>query len=192
MILASQSPRRKEILSDFGFKIKVKVKEIEEKSNKKTIIEQIEDIANQKSEIIAKENINEYVLAADTVVVLGEEILGKPKTKEKAEEMLNKLSGKMHQVITGYSLINKKKNLKIIGHDITNVHMKKILENELKWYIETEDSLDKAGGYGIQGKAAIFIDKIEGDFFNVMGFPLSAFVEQLRKQNFDINKIINL
>lgn len=192
MILASQSPRRKEILSNFGFKIKVKVKEIEEKSNKKTIIKQIEDIANQKSEIIAKEYLDEYVLGADTVVVLKEEILGKPKTKEKAREMLGKLSGKTHQVITAYSLINKSKEIKIVGHNITNVHMKKIGKKELEWYIETEESLDKAGGYGIQGKAAIFIDKIEGDFFNVMGFPLSEFIEQLRKNNYSINKIINL
>lgn len=193
MILASKSPRRKEIMEKIFKNIEVKVSEVEEISNKEKISEQIMDIANKKAYEIAKDNKKSYVLAADTVVVCDNIILGKPKDKEEAKKYLKMLSGKTHEVITGYSFLNIEKNIKILNYETTKVTFKK-LDNELiKWYINQGEPLDKAGAYGIQEKGNLLVEKIEGDFYNVMGFPLSRFITDLREKLFyDLLQIENL
>ncbi|MDN5304185.1 MAG: nucleoside triphosphate pyrophosphatase [Fusobacteriaceae bacterium] len=193
MILASKSPRRKEIMEKIFKNIEVKVSEVEEISNKEKISEQIMDIANKKAYEIAKDNKKSYVLAADTVVVCDNIILGKPKDKEEAKKYLKMLSGKTHEVITGYSFLNIEKNIKILNCETTKVTFKK-LDNELiKWYINQGEPLDKAGAYGIQEKGNLLVEKIEGDFYNVMGFPLSRFITDLREKLFyDLLQIENL
>jgi len=192
MILASKSPRRLEILQKFGIKkIIVKVEEVEEISDKKDIIEKIVDIAKKKGNEVANLNKSEYVLSADTVVILDGKILGKPKDTKDAFETLKSLSGRTHEVVTGYSLINISKNISISGYDKTIVKFKNLTEEDIEWYINTKEPMDKAGSYGIQGVGAgILIEKIDGEFYNVMGFPISRFVTDLKNKNIKIQDIL--
>lgn len=194
MILASKSPRRFEILSNFGIKkIKVVAAEIEEISDKEDLVEQVIDIAVKKGVEVAKSYPDEFVLSADTVVILDDEILGKPKDCDEAFATLTSLSGRTHEVVTAYSLINKNRKIFISSFDKTVVKFKKISKSEIDWYIETGEPMDKAGSYGIQGVGAgILIDRIEGEFYNVMGFPISKFVDDLKKHGIKIQNIIEL
>jgi len=194
MILASKSPRRFEILNNFGIKkIEVVASEIEEISDKEDLVEQVMDIAVKKGVEVAKIYPDEFVLSADTVVILDNKILGKPKDCQEAFATLTSLSGRTHEVITAYSLINKSKGIFVSSYDKTIVKFKKITESEINWYIETGEPMDKAGSYGIQGVGAgILIDKIEGEFYNVMGFPISKFVDDLKKYGIKIQNIIEL
>ncbi|MGL5088325.1 MAG: Maf family protein [Cetobacterium sp.] len=179
MILASKSPRRKEILQQLGFQLNIKTKDIEEVSDELLIIDQIKDISMKKVIAVAKENKNEYVVGADTVVELEGVIFGKPKSKQDARMMLETLSGKAHRVITAYTLINLDKNINITESVESIVYFKDISDEEIKWYIDSGEPMDKAGSYGIQGLGAIFVDKIDGDFFAIMGFPINHFIKTL-------------
>ncbi len=181
MILASKSPRRKEILENIGIEVIVVIPDIEEISSKEGVAEKIKDIALKKCEKIAEIYPNNYVTAADTVVVYGEEILGKPANEQEAREMLMKLSGKEHSVITAFAFINKAEKLEISLSDITTVKFREISAEELDWYIKSGEPFDKAGAYGIQGKGAVFVEKINGDFFNVMGFPIQKFITEIKR-----------
>lgn len=187
MILASGSPRRKEILSNFGFSFKTIIKNTDETSHKEKIHEKIMEIAEKKAMAVAKDFPNEYTLGADTAVVVNGSILGKPKSREEAFSMLLSLSGKSHEVITAFSFINIEKNIKYSDYEVTKVYFKNLTEQEINWYINTKEPMDKAGAYGIQGKGAFFVEKIEGDFFSVMGFPLGRFVRYLNATGFDLS-----
>lgn len=189
MILASASPRRKEILENFGFSFKTVVKNVNETSNKDTVKEKIMEIARKKAIAVAKDFPNENVIGADTMVVINNKILGKPHNKQEAFEMLKSLSGKNHEVITAFSFINLEKNITYCDYEITKVYFKNLTDEEINWYIETNEPMDKAGAYGIQGKGAFFVEKIEGDFFSVMGFPLGKFVRFLSESGFDLNNL---
>lgn len=192
MILASKSPRRIEILENTGFKITVDYITIDETSDKVNIIDQIQDIARKKAEIMLNKYPNKNILAADTVVEVNSEILGKPKDEKEAISMLKKLSGKTHKVITAYCMLNKEKNIMILNSNTSLVTFKKLTDETIKWYIGTKESLDKAGAYGIQGKGAILIEKIEGDFYSIMGFPISNYIEDLNKIGIGLKDICNI
>lgn len=189
MILASASPRRKEILENFGFSFKTITKSVEETSYKGTIEERIKEIAEKKARAVAEEFPNENVVGADTMVILDKKILGKPHNKEEAFCMLKSLSGKSHEVITAFSIININKNVVYSDFEVTKVFFKDLSDNEINWYIDTKEPMDKAGAYGIQGKGALFVEKIEGDFFSVMGFPIGKFVRFLSKNGVDLNSL---
>lgn len=189
MILASNSPRRREILENLGFNLEIKVKEVDEISLKLETSEKIKEISYKKAIEVAKENITSFVVGADTVVELDGVILGKPKYKEEAREMLNKLSGRVHNVITAYTLINIERDIHITKCVESKVFFKKISEEEIDWYIESEEPMDKAGAYGIQGLGSIFVEKIEGDFYAIMGFPVNSFIETLQELGVSIKKI---
>ena len=189
MILASASPRRKEILENFGFSFKTIVKNIDETSDKTHAEEKILEIAEKKARAAAIDFPNENVVGADTVVVVDGKILGKPKNKEEAFSMLKSLSGRSHEVITAFSFININKNISYSDYEITKVYFKNLTDDEINWYINTKEPMDKAGAYGIQGKGAFFVEKIEGDFFSVMGFPLGKFVRFLNKTGFNLNDL---
>lgn len=192
MILASNSPRRKEILENFGFSLKTVSKNIDEISSKEEIKEKIMDIAQQKTMAAAKDYPDENVVGADTVVVIDGKILGKPKDETEAFEMLKSLSGKSHNVITAYSFVNLKKNIFLNDAEVTKVFFKNLSDEEINWYINTKEPMDKAGAYGIQGKGAYFVEKIEGDFFSVMGFPLGRFLRRLTEVGMDLDNLENL
>ncbi|WP_300328869.1 nucleoside triphosphate pyrophosphatase [Fusobacterium sp.] len=192
MILASNSPRRKEILENFGFSLEIKTKNIEEISDEKEIIKKVEDIARKKVMAVAMDNPNEFVIGADTVVVIDNKILGKPKSEKDIYEMLHLLSGRTHQVITSFSFINISKNIDIKDSQISDVSFKNISDEEIKWYIDTKEPFDKAGSYGIQGKGSYFVEKIDGDFFSVMGFPIGKFVRTLANIDISLEEIKKL
>ena len=192
MILASNSPRRKEILENFGFNLKVITKNIDEVSDEEDIIKRIEDIARKKVLAVAEVYPNEFVVGADTVVVVDDKILGKPKDKKDIYEMLHSLSGRSHKVITSFSFVNISKNISISDSEVSEVYFKNINDEEISWYIDTKESFDKAGSYGIQGKGSYFVERIDGDFFAVMGFPIGKFVRTLVKNNISLDDIKKL
>ena len=189
MILASASPRRKEILENFGFSFKTIVKNIDETSDKTRAEEKILEIAEKKAKAAAIDFPDENVVGADTVVVVDGKILGKPKDEKEAFSMLKSLSERSHEVITAFSFININKNISYSDYEITKVYFKNLTDDEINWYINTKEPMDKAGAYGIQGKGAFFVEKIEGDFFSVMGFPLGKFVRFLNKTGFNLNAL---
>ena len=189
MILASNSKRRQEILRDMGFNFKVLTADIEEISDKKEISEMILDIAEKKLDKIAKENVNEFVLAADTVVELEGRIFGKPKRREEAESFLRILSGRTHKVITAYVFKNISKNIVIKDVVISEVKFFDLDDETINWYLDTNEPFDKAGAYGIQGQGRVLVEKIEGDYFAIMGFPVSNFLKNLRKNGYKISQI---
>ena len=189
MILASNSQRRQEILKDAGFNFTVITADIEEISDKKNINERILDIAEKKLEQIAKDNVNEFVLAADTVVELDGKILGKPKNREEAFKFLKLLSGKIHRVITAYVFKNISKNILIKEVVVSEVKFFYLDDDTINWYLDTDEPFDKAGAYGIQGYGRILVEKINGDYYSIMGFPISNFLENLRKIGYKISQI---
>ena len=189
MILASNSKRRQEILKDMGFKFKVITADIEEVSDKKDISERILDIAEKKLDKIAKDNINDFVLAADTVVALDGEVFGKPKDREEAEKFLKLLWGKSHKVITAYVFKNISKNILIKDVVVSEVKFYDLDKETINWYLNSLEPFDKAGGYGIQGLGRALVEKIEGDYFAIMGFPISNFLKNLRKIGYKISQI---
>jgi septum formation protein len=187
LILASNSPRRSALLSQINLKfiaLPARIKEqilLNEKPE-----DYVERIALAKGNRIAKKYPNSTVIGADTIVVLENKILGKPKTKIKAKEMLRELQGKKHKVITGISVINKSKNIELSQAIKTDVKMKALSEKEIDGYVRTKEPLDKAGAYAIQGIGAVLIDEIKGSYTNVVGLPLDALCELLRKAEIEI------
>ena len=189
MILASNSQRRQEILKDAGFNFRVITSNIEETSDKKIITEKISDIAEKKMEQIAKNNVNEFILAADTVVELDKNIFGKPKDREEAFKFLKLLSGKIHRVITAYVFKNISKNILIREVVISEVKFFDLDDETINWYLDTGEPFDKAGAYGIQGYGRVLVEKIDGDYYSIMGFPISNFLKNLRKIGYKISQI---
>lgn len=192
MILASKSPRRKEILEDIGFKLKIESIEIDEVSDKVSVTEKIMDIARKKTSVVANNYPNEFVVGADTIVEVDGKIIGKPKNEEEAFKTLKMLSGRKHNVITAFTLLNLSKNIEITDFDITEVSFRELTDNMIKWYIGTGEPMDKAGSYGIQGKGAAFVEGIKGDFFSVMGFPIGKFIEKLTQLGIEMKDIENI
>lgn len=187
IILASASPRRKEILENTKLKFDIIKSDIDEIIlEKEAPIQAVMRLAFEKSMDIASKNENDLIIAADTVVVLDENILGKPKDKYEAYNMIRSLSGRTHEVITGISLVNLGLSKKIIDYVVSTVKFKELSDEDIKDYIHTNESLDKAGAYGIQGYGAMLVEKIEGDYFNIVGLPISK-LSDLLKKHFSIN-----
>lgn len=187
IILASASPRRKEILENTKLKFDIIKSDIDEIIlEKESPIQAVMRLAFEKSMDIASKNEDDLIIAADTVVVLDENILGKPKDKDEAYNMIRSLSGRTHEVITGISLVNLGLSKKIIDYVVSTVKFKELSNEDIKDYIHTNESLDKAGAYGIQGYGAMLVEKIEGDYFNIVGLPISK-LSDLLKKHFSIN-----
>lgn len=187
IILASASPRRKEILQNTKLKFEVQKSEIEEAVFEEESPESmVVRLAYEKAFDVAQKNRDKLVIGADTIVVLEDEVLGKPKDEEEAFDMIQKLSNKTHRVITGISLIHLKKGIVVNDYQVSYVTFKDLSEDSIKDYINTKESLDKAGGYGIQGYGALLVEGIQGDYFNIVGLPISK-LSDLLKDHFYIN-----
>ncbi len=181
-ILASNSPRRKELLSNLGVSFTVCASDVDETLEKAVAPhEEAKRLALRKAQDIAA-GINEaaIVIAADTIVV-SDEILGKPTDEIEAYQMLRALSGKAHQVITGIAVIDAATGKEAVDYSETKVFFKALSDQEINSYIASGEPMDKAGAYGIQGKAALFVERIEGDYYNVVGMPLYRLEELLNK-----------
>jgi len=187
IILASASPRRKEILENTNVKFKIMASDIEELTLEgESPCQMVMRLAFEKGMDIASKQKSDLIISADTIVVLDNKVLGKPKDEVEAKHMIESLSGKTHQVITGISLINLENNKKIIDYVISNVKFKNLSKEDINDYIRTNESLDKAGAYGIQGYGALLVDEIQGDYFNIVGLPISRLSDLLKKY-FNIN-----
>ncbi len=190
IILASASPRRKEILQNIGLKFDVIKSEIDENILENELAHQlVMRLALEKGIDIASDNRDSLIISADTVVVYNDIILGKPKDKEDAKKMLKMLSGKTHQVITGIALISMDTNNKIIDYVTSNVTFKELSDTYIENYVNTNESLDKAGAYGIQGFGALLVKEIKGDYLNIVGLPVSK-LSDLLNEYFDINVFV--
>jgi septum formation protein len=178
LILASSSPRRRELLTAAGIAFTVQPADVDETHRAGESPEAFtQRLAREKAEAIFATHPNATVLGADTIVVCGAEILGKPSDETDAARMLKKLSGRDHQVITGVALVSPSGTQTIA--ETTTVTMRKISEEEIKNYIATGEPMDKAGAYAIQGGAALFITQIVGDYDNVVGLPVKAVQQML-------------
>ncbi len=186
IILASASPRRKVLLEKIGLRFEVEPSDYAE--DMPLGLEPHEfarKISLEKAMVVASKHKNSIVIAADTFIVFGGQILGKPHTEKDAREMLEAMSGKCHSVITGFSIIDTGKNKTLSKSVETKVYIRKLTRVEIDAYVKSGEPLDKAGAYAIQGLGSVFVEKIDGDYYNVMGFPLSALTEALKE--FGIN-----
>lgn len=183
IVLASASPRRRELLSQLGLKFEVRVSSVKERKGEDPV-EAAEQAAISKASEVAGRTPEAVVIGADTVVVVDGEILGKPASASEAEEMLRKLSGKAHQVITGVAVVDSS-GRRMVDHEITTVFFAPLSEEEISAYIESGEGHDKAGAYAIQGLGALFIPRIEGSYTNVVGLPLAKLYEMLK--HFELN-----
>jgi septum formation protein len=193
IILASGSPRRKEILAQAGVDFEVMVSNVSEESDKKEPALLVEELAAVKAEAIEQEitleNEKVLILSADTLVFLEDTPLGKPKDKEDAFRMLRNLSGREHEVYTGVSVIIKREDgirKQLIFHQRSIVKVAELTDEEINNYLVTGEAFDKAGAYGIQGSFAIHIEGIEGEYYNIVGLPISKIYHELLKEGIDI------
>ena len=191
VVLASQSPRRRELLSDLisGFRI-IPDNSPETVDKSATPEETVKRLAVQKARnVSACADSDEIVIAADTVVFIDGKILGKPADAAEAAEMLRTLSGRDHHVCTGIAVIDNAIGKSFCCFERTLVHFKHLTDSEIERYIASGEPMDKAGAYGIQGKGALFVEWIKGDYFNVVGLPLCRLGKVLKEEfDFDISR----
>lgn len=186
IILASQSPRRRELLTQIGLKFEVIPSTVEEVITSANPVEVVQELAQQKARDVAEVAGREMakdsllVIGADTIVVYEGKILGKPEDKEDAVRMLTMLQGKEHSVYTGVALLSGEQE--IVFAEETRVKMCPMTPEEILWYVNTGEPMDKAGAYGIQGLCARFIRQIQGDYNNVVGLPVGRIYQELKKE----------
>lgn len=188
IILASASPRRRELMAQAGYEFEIQVSHKEEVYISTQPDEIVKELALLKAKDIASQNEtkNLIVIGADTVVAYHGAILGKPKSKEEAFEMIKGFQGDKHQVYTGVAIFSYDAGgtETIVNHAVkTDVYVNAMTDEEIWKYIETDNVMDKAGSYGIQSGFAVYIDKIEGDYFNVVGLPISYIYQALTNLN---------
>ena len=176
IILASGSPRRKQLLEQIDLEFEVVPSQIyEDFSLNLSPTDFVEYYAQEKAKDVANSYPDKWVIGADTIVVFESHILGKPKNEKDSFQMLKRLSGNTHQVITGVSIQNIKQDISDSFHERTNVTFNTLSDNIINYYIETYNPFDKAGINGIQDWFSVCVNRIDGCFYNVMGFPLSSF-----------------
>lgn len=182
IVLASQSPRRKEILSQYLDKFIIEPSSFDE-STVKEIVPYVfaEQAALFKAKDLTSKYPNSLIIGGDTIVVYNDIILGKPKDRLEAQKTLEMLSGQRHQVVTGLCLYNQEKDIVILDHQKTDIVFNQLSEEDIYSYLEKNSFLDKAGSYAIQDIGDIFVKSIEGDYNNVVGFPLDLFITMYSK-----------
>ena len=179
LILASQSPRRKELLALFGQPFVIRVADIDETMDPtKAPYDEVARVSRAKAFAVARE-AEDVVVAADTIVVCGNRVLGKPRSQEEAVEMLTLLSDGDHQVMTGVTVLRG--DVAETFTEVTDLHFRALSRGEILRYVATGESVDKAGAYGIQGGAALFCDRMTGDYYNVMGLPVCRLATVLHR-----------
>lgn len=191
IVLASASPRRMQLLEQIGLKFRIKPCSINESMviDNENPAEAVKKLAYLKAKKVSESEKPELiVIGADTIVVHEGKILGKPADKDDAFKILKKLSSKEHLVYTGYCIMRRSDEKVISGYEETKVKFRGITDEEIIAYIETGEPMDKAGAYGIQNKGSIFVERIEGDYFNVVGLPIMK-ISYILKFEFNIDII---
>jgi septum formation protein len=178
LILASASPRRRDLLAAAGFDFDVEIADVDEtRRPNEPPSAYVERVARSKTEVISRRRQDYPVVGADTAVVVGDDVLGKPADRAVAEEMLRKLSGRSHDVLTGLAVAWRGSTHSEV--DCTAVWMSPLTDKEIAWYVATGEPMDKAGAYAIQGLASRFVPRIEGPYSNVVGLPIVTLVRLL-------------
>lgn len=184
LILASNSSRRKKLLADIGLEFETITndvsEEVEENLNPQQVVV---TLSKRKAEAALKKRPNDIIIAADTAVYLEGELLGKPENEESAYQILKKLSGKLHKVYTGVTIMDSKQT--VTFYEVTNVYMKPYNDLQIYDYIKTEEPFGKAGAYAIQGLGGQLVDYYEGDFFTVVGLPIKKVQVELKKFDYE-------
>jgi septum formation protein len=181
IILASGSPRRAEILKKIGLSFTIRPSVIDERQSVDCPpAEYTQDLAKRKAQAVAAQINDGIVIGADTIVVLGKKIFGKPSSAAEAGEMLRRLAGKTHRVFTGFAIIDRPSNRAVTAGEMTEVAFRELDDAEIAAYVRSGEAMDKAGAYGIQDASAAFVERINGCFYNVVGFPLARFYLTLR------------
>ncbi len=179
IILASASPRRSELMTLAGFRFDVICADIDEIVPEKALPQEVVmSLALQKAQAVAKDHRKSAVVGSDTVVALDGKILGKPRSESEAAEMLRSLSGRIHKVFTGVAIVCGEKVTSFFEE--TEVEFYPLTDQEILDYVATGEPMDKAGAYGIQGRGAVLVKRINGDYFNVMGLPISKVYRELK------------
>ena len=178
LILASASPRRKELLGLFHIPFEIRVADIDESMDPdKAPFDEVARVSRKKALAIPRENCD-TVIAADTIVVCQGRVLGKPRSEAQAVEMLRLLSGRDHQVMTGVTVLRGDRAETFT--EVTDIHFRDLTDKEIRAYVATGEPMDKAGAYGIQGGAALFCSRMVGDYYNVMGLPVCRLGDTLK------------
>lgn len=180
LILASASPRRSEILTQVEIPFSVVVSHVEEKIPDASPVEIVQELARQKAEAVAAEYPEAIVLGADTIVVNDGKILGKPADRQDAERMIRGISGREHEVYTGVAVCCPE--ARFTFYERTAVTVRGMEEEEIQKYLDTKEPYDKAGAYAVQGLFARYIEKLNGDYYNVMGLPVSRLWQELKER----------
>ncbi len=188
IILASKSPRRKELLEQIGMDIEIYPSNIDEKRiSIKNPVEYVKKLARLKAENIGSLYPGSWIIGADTIVVIHDQIIGKPRSKADAISILKKLNNREHFVYTAFCICNQDSNsytMKSVVKSVkTKVYFKNLTDSEIEWYVNTKEPFDKAGGYGIQGVGSFIVKKISGSYTNVVGLPVCEVVEALINLN---------
>lgn len=182
IVLASASPRRKELLEKMGLKFQVDPSEFSEKLRQDLPPEGLVKFNSiGKADFVACKYPDAIIIAADTIGVLNHHLIGKPHTSEEAIKMLQSLSGKTHRVITGLTVIDTASGKMLTRTVETQVHIKELSPQEIQGYVQSGEPLDKAGAYAIQGLGALIVEKITGDYYNVVGLPLNTLSDCLKE-----------
>lgn len=183
LVLASKSPRRAELLRAVGWEFEAVAANIDEtRMESEDAFSYVMRLAEAKAGTVTSKTSAALVLGADTVVVIDGEILGQPRGDDDARRMLKLLSGKWHDVLTGIALVRAGNPPRIlVDHQTTRVHFAELSSDEIDWYVSTGEPNGKAGAYAIQGRGALFIKEIQGDYFNVVGLPLRLVYELSQK-----------
>ena len=178
LVLASASPRRAEILRAVGWPFEAEAADVDEALRAgEPPVDYVERLAREKAGAVARARLFGLVLGADTVVVVEGEVLGKPRDAEDARRMLRLLRGRWHEVLTGVALVRAEDARAAVAHERTRVRFAEMTDAEVDWYVSTGEPADKAGAYAVQGRAALFIDGLEGDYWNVVGLPVRLVYE---------------
>ena len=186
LILASASPRRRELLASIGVDFVVIPSHVpEERGADESPEEYVARLSREKAAEVAKTHPAEWIIAADTTVLLGEELLEKPRDAADARRMLATIAGQTHIVYTGVTLSHTERGHHETRVTTSEVRMLDLSENDIAWYVETGEPMDKAGAYAVQGIGSMFIDSIHGSYTNVVGLPLATLFRMLRKAGID-------
>ena len=187
LVLASNSKGRKEVLDRAGLIYEVMPSNIEEHSDKKDPKEYVMDLSKQKAEAVAKNLKDCVILSADSIIYIDDKKLEKPKTIEEAKKMMKILSGRINYAVTGVTIIDLYQNKTLTFSETTNVYFDELEDEEISWYVENEKYILERCGYSIAGKSAIFISKIDGDYYNILGMPISRVYKELKKLGYKIS-----
>ena len=181
-ILASASARRIELLSLLGLRFEIMPSNVDEKFMKgEAPRDHVLRLSEEKAKMASALHPEAWVMGADTIVIINGDVLGKPRTPDEAKEMLGRLSGQIHKVFTGFTVARKSADILIRDAVESSVRFREIPEDEMAWYIRSQEPYDKAGGYAVQGMGAFFIKEIYGSYTNVMGLPLCEVVDVLKR-----------